>query len=183
MIYSWRIIAAWLECFPEKPRTVSEGTGLSGKAKSVKRFKRSNGLDTALYKNYRYLFYPRGPACPRLPYLWPLRSPSLARCIVPTPCGTQSLPRIFSPFRCRLTGSGCGYGRAQTRPSHSSNSGVRCCRSPGTNRSTEEEREFIIISIHLLCAICPYRILWSKIFRILRPFCLERSSSAGPLFW
>ena len=147
----------------------------------MKRFKRSNGLDTALYKNYRYLFYPRGPACPRLPYLWPLRSPSLARCIVPTPCGTQSLPRIFSPFRCRLTGSGCGYGRAQTRPLHSSNSGVRCCRSPGTNRSTEE-REFIIISIHLLCAICPYRILWSKIFRILRPFCLERSSSAGPLF-
>ena len=42
---------------PEKPRTVSELTGLSGKAKSVKRFERSNGLDTALYKNYLYLFF------------------------------------------------------------------------------------------------------------------------------
>ena len=28
-----------------------ESTGLSGLAKSVKRFERSNGLDTALYKN------------------------------------------------------------------------------------------------------------------------------------
>ena len=28
---------------------------MSGKAKSVKRFERSNGLDTALYKNYLYL--------------------------------------------------------------------------------------------------------------------------------
>ena len=31
--------------------------GLSGKAKSVKRFERSNGLDTALYKNYLYFFF------------------------------------------------------------------------------------------------------------------------------
>ena len=30
-------------------------SGLSGKAKRVKRFERSNGLDTALYKNYLYL--------------------------------------------------------------------------------------------------------------------------------
>ena len=42
-------IAAWLECFQEKPRTVSEWTGLPGE-ESVKRFERSNGLDTALYK-------------------------------------------------------------------------------------------------------------------------------------
>ena len=50
------VTAAWLECFPEKPRTVSECSGLSGKAKSVKlEFERSNGLDTALYQNY--LFY------------------------------------------------------------------------------------------------------------------------------
>ena len=42
-------IAAWLECFQEKPRTVSEGTGLPGE-ESVKRFERSNGLDIALYK-------------------------------------------------------------------------------------------------------------------------------------
>ena len=36
---------------------VSEWTGLSGKAKSVKGFERSNGLDTALYKNYLYLMF------------------------------------------------------------------------------------------------------------------------------
>ena len=30
-------------------------TGLPGKAKRVKRFEQSNGLDTALYKNYLYL--------------------------------------------------------------------------------------------------------------------------------
>ena len=34
---------------------VSERTGLSGRAKNVKRFERSNGLDTALYKNFLYL--------------------------------------------------------------------------------------------------------------------------------
>ena len=31
---------------------VTEWTGLPGRAKSVKRFQRSNGLDTALYQNY-----------------------------------------------------------------------------------------------------------------------------------
>ena len=35
---------------------VSEWTGLPGRAKSVKRVGRSNGLDTALFKNYLYLF-------------------------------------------------------------------------------------------------------------------------------
>ena len=34
---------------------VSELTRLSGRAKSVKRLERSDGLDTALYKNYLYL--------------------------------------------------------------------------------------------------------------------------------
>ena len=41
------------------PGEAENGVGmnsLSGKAKSVKRFERSNGLDTALYKNYLYLF-------------------------------------------------------------------------------------------------------------------------------
>ena len=47
-------IAAWLECFQEKPRTVSEWTGLPGE-ESVKRFERSNGLDTALYKIIPFL--------------------------------------------------------------------------------------------------------------------------------
>ena len=37
---------------PEEAELVSEWTGLSGRVKSEKRFERSNGLDTALYKNY-----------------------------------------------------------------------------------------------------------------------------------
>ena len=40
---------------PGEAELVSECAGLSGRAKSVKRFDRSNGLDTALYKNYLYL--------------------------------------------------------------------------------------------------------------------------------
>ena len=36
---------------PGEAELVSEWTGLSGKAKTVKRFEQSNGLDTALYKN------------------------------------------------------------------------------------------------------------------------------------
>ena len=36
---------------PGEAELVSERTGLPGEAKSVKRFERSNGLDTALYKN------------------------------------------------------------------------------------------------------------------------------------
>ena len=40
----------------EAGKLVSEWTGQPGRAKSVKRFERSNGLDTALYKNYFYLF-------------------------------------------------------------------------------------------------------------------------------
>ena len=39
---------------PGEAELVSELTGLSGEAKSVKRFERSNGLDTALYKNYLF---------------------------------------------------------------------------------------------------------------------------------
>ena len=38
---------------PEEAKLVSEWTGLSGRAKSVQRFARSDGPDTALYKNYR----------------------------------------------------------------------------------------------------------------------------------
>ena len=40
---------------PGEAELVSEWTGLSGRAKSVKRFERSNGLATALHKNYLYL--------------------------------------------------------------------------------------------------------------------------------
>ena len=40
---------------------VSEWTGLPGRAKSVKRFERSNGPDIALYKNYLYLFLHKLP--------------------------------------------------------------------------------------------------------------------------
>ena len=46
---------------PGEAELVSEWTVLPGRAKSVKRFERSNGLDTTLYKkNYLYLFT-RGP--------------------------------------------------------------------------------------------------------------------------
>ena len=41
---------------PGEAELVSEWTGLPGEVKSVKRFERSNGLDTALYKNYLYLY-------------------------------------------------------------------------------------------------------------------------------
>ena len=43
---------------PIEVELVSKLTGLSGKAKTVKRFERSNGLDTALYKTYVYLLLP-----------------------------------------------------------------------------------------------------------------------------
>ena len=42
---------------PGEVESVSECTGLSGRAKSVKRFERSNGLDIAIYKNYLYLCF------------------------------------------------------------------------------------------------------------------------------
>ena len=41
-------IAAWLECFQEKPSWCRNKQVCHGR-KSVKRFERSNGLDTALY--------------------------------------------------------------------------------------------------------------------------------------
>ena len=41
---------------PGEAELVSEWTGLPGEAKSVKRFEWSNGLDTALYKNYLYRY-------------------------------------------------------------------------------------------------------------------------------
>ena len=42
---------------PREAELVSEWTGLPGEAKRVNRFERSNGLDTALYKNYLQLVY------------------------------------------------------------------------------------------------------------------------------
>ena len=42
---------------PGETELVSEWTGLPGRTTSVKRFERSYGLDTALYKNYLYLCY------------------------------------------------------------------------------------------------------------------------------
>ena len=43
---------------PGEAELVSECTGLSGRGESVKHFERSNGLDTALYKKYLYIFLP-----------------------------------------------------------------------------------------------------------------------------
>ena len=42
---------------PGEAEFVSEWAGLSERAKSVQRFERSNGLDTALYKNNLYNIY------------------------------------------------------------------------------------------------------------------------------
>ena len=42
---------------PGEAELVSKLTGLPGRAKSVKRFERSNGPDIALYKNCLYLFF------------------------------------------------------------------------------------------------------------------------------
>ena len=49
-------IAAWLECFQEKPSWCRNEQVCQGRI-SVKRFERSNGLDTALYKNIPLPFY------------------------------------------------------------------------------------------------------------------------------
>ena len=43
-------IAAWLECFQEKPSWCRNEQVCQGRI-SVKRLERSNGLETALYKN------------------------------------------------------------------------------------------------------------------------------------
>ena len=43
----WRVIAAWLECFPEKPSWCRNEQVCQGKQQE-----RPKGLDTALYKNY-----------------------------------------------------------------------------------------------------------------------------------
>ena len=53
--WSLRVIAAWLECFPEKSDWCRNEQVCQGR-KSVKRFDRSNGLDTALYKNKPFSF-------------------------------------------------------------------------------------------------------------------------------
>ena len=49
-------IAAWLECLQEKPSWYRNEQVCQGR-KSVKRFARSNGQDTALYKNTHFVFY------------------------------------------------------------------------------------------------------------------------------
>ena len=54
-MFSCCVIAAWLECFPEKPSWCRIEQVCQG-AKNVKLFERSNGLDTALYKNYQLPF-------------------------------------------------------------------------------------------------------------------------------
>ena len=51
---SSRLIAAWLECVPEKSSWCRNEQVCQGR-KSVKRFERSDGLDTAVYKTYPFL--------------------------------------------------------------------------------------------------------------------------------
>ena len=57
---------------PGEAELVSEWTGLPGEAKSVKCFERSNGLDTALYKNYLYLFFTLVSSTISLIHFWML---------------------------------------------------------------------------------------------------------------
>ena len=42
---------------PREAELVLEWTGLPGEAKRLQRFERSNGLNTALYKDYLYLYH------------------------------------------------------------------------------------------------------------------------------
>ena len=62
-------------------------------AKSVKRFERSNGLDTALYKNYLYLFLP-------LPYG---KHPAVR--VLVSPDGHVTSPRLKCNERLHSFGS------------------------------------------------------------------------------
>ena len=48
---------------PGEAELVSEWTGLPGRAKSVKLFERSNGLDIALYKNYIFILDNKQTSC------------------------------------------------------------------------------------------------------------------------
>ena len=50
------VIAAWLECFPEKPSWCRNEQVCQG-GQSIKRFERSNGLETALNKNMHFTFF------------------------------------------------------------------------------------------------------------------------------
>ena len=52
-VSDWRVIAAWLEYFPEKPSWCRNEQVCQGR-KSVKRFELSNGLDTVLCKTYLF---------------------------------------------------------------------------------------------------------------------------------
>ena len=52
---SSRVIDAWLECLQEKPSCCRNDQVCQGR-KSLKRFERSNGLDTALYKKNILLY-------------------------------------------------------------------------------------------------------------------------------
>ena len=49
-------IAAWIECFKEKPSWCRNEHVCQGRI-SVRRFERSNGLDTALYKNIPFYYF------------------------------------------------------------------------------------------------------------------------------
>ena len=67
-------IAAWLECFQEKSSWCRNEQVWQGRI-SVKRFERSNGLDTALYKNIPFLDVARKA----LVTLWPLNLVSICK--------------------------------------------------------------------------------------------------------
>ena len=88
---SWRVLAAWLECFPESIWCQNEQV-CQGR-KIVKRFERSNGLDTALYKNIPFYNDAIGV----------FRNAFLGNC-------------RFDDFRCRATGTLITTDREQGIP-------------------------------------------------------------------
>ena len=67
--YSAHEIAAWLECFPEKSSWCRNEQVCQGVM--VKRFERSNGLDTALYKNIPLLSHIRMILINAISTIWP----------------------------------------------------------------------------------------------------------------
>ena len=58
MISLCTVIAAWLECFPEKS-TWCRNEVPRGKVQRTLRFEQSNGLDTALYKSIPFYLFDR----------------------------------------------------------------------------------------------------------------------------
>ena len=127
----------WLECFPEKPSWYRNGQVCRGR--SVKRFERSNGLDTALYTNVYSPFFSLTPelllCCRRK------RSSGCPCCLARSlhAASTRSCPTIQDRvLRCLTQGSlllaGCSTGGVSSArhvvPHRTSHPSVRSLKQP-----------------------------------------------------